>query len=399
MTMRAPRPAGGSGPGGHGPTVEGRASNRQLYVDNLKVVLITAIIAIHAVLGYSTIEVWSYTEVREVTLSPVTEVVLFAATGPFAFFMIALLFLVAGLLTRPSLERKGPAGFVRDRLLRLGLPFMVYVLLVQPSLMYALLHPLGAAPGSYWHQYLGEEGKLDTGPLWFVGVLLIFSLGYAGWAGLRRHRPGRRGLDEIRVRHLWLLAAAVAPASFLVRLVYPAGGESGFTDLNLWEWPACFAAFALGITASRHGWLAAVPDHLRRACRTTTLLAVVAMAGFVLFADALGVFDDLTGGRHWPALVFAAIESVLVVFGPVWLLGVAQRHLNRQFRGGPVLGRTAYGAFMVQTLILIGLAVALRPVPVPAELKALVVASGGVAGSFALAWLLIRHVPGMARIF
>ncbi|MGZ8719103.1 MAG: hypothetical protein ACXWXY_08025, partial [Aeromicrobium sp.] len=101
----------------------------------------------------------------------------------------------------------------------------------------------------------------------------------------------------------------------------------------------------------------------------------------------------------WPALVFAAIESVLVVFGPVWLLGVAQRHLNRQFRWGPVLGRTAYGAFMVQTLILIGLAVALRPVPVPAELKALVVASGGVVGSFALAWLLIRHVPGMARIF
>jgi hypothetical protein len=33
-------------------------------------------------------------------------------TGPFALFMIALLFLVAGLLTRPSLERKGPGRFL-----------------------------------------------------------------------------------------------------------------------------------------------------------------------------------------------------------------------------------------------------------------------------------------------
>jgi len=47
---------------------------------------------------------------------------------------------------------------------------------------------------------------------------------------------------------------------------------------------------------------------------------------------------------------------------------------------------------------LLGLAVLLRPVQVPAEVKALIVAAGGVAGSFALAWLLIRRVPGVARI-
>lgn len=48
--------------------------------------------------------------------------------------------------------------------------------------------------------------------------------------------------------------------------------------------------------------------------------------------------------------------------------------------------------------MLIGLAVALRPVPLIAEAKALVVAVGAVAGSFALGWLLISRVPGVARI-
>ena len=53
---------------------------------------------------------------------------------------------------------------------------------------------------------------------------------------------------------------------------------------------------------------------------------------------------------------------------------------------------------MVQGIVLIGLAVALRPIPLIAEVKALVVACGGVAGSFALAWLLISRIPGIARV-
>jgi hypothetical protein len=42
--------------------------------------------------------------------------------------------------------------------------------------------------------------------------------------------------------------------------------------------------------------------------------------------------------------------------------------------------------------------VAVRSLPLPAEVKALFVAGGGVAASFALASFLIRRVPGMARI-
>jgi hypothetical protein len=96
--------------------------------------------------------------------------------------------------------------------------------------------------------------------------------------------------------------------------------------------------------------------------------------------------------------VFAVIETALTVFGSVWLLGVAQRRLDRRIRWGPALARSAYGAFMVQGLVLIGLAVALRAAPLPAEAKAVIVAGGGIAGSFALAWLLISRVPVVARI-
>ena len=41
------------------------------------------------------------------------------------------------------------------------------------------------------------------------------------------------------------------------------------------------------------------------------------------------------------------------------------------------------GAEATVALVLIGLAVVLQPLPLPAEIKALIVAGGGVAGSFA----------------
>jgi hypothetical protein len=35
---------------------------------------------------------------------------------------------------------------------------------------------------------------------------------------------------------------------------------------------------------------------------------------------------------------------------------------------------------------------------VPAEVKAVLVAVGSVAGSFGLAWLLVSRVPGMSKV-
>jgi len=373
-----------------------RSPTRLVYLDNLKVVLIAVIIALHAVLGYAGIvEAWTYSELREVTLNVAVEMTLLVLVSPFGFFLIALLFLVAGLLTPPSYDRKGARRFVTDRLLRLGVPFVVYVFVVQPSLVYAVAHPLGHAPGSFWDEYLGAERQIDTGPLWFVGVLLIYSLGYAVW---RRRGSAHRAARGITLKTLTRTALVVAPLSFAVRLVYPYGSESGFSDLNLWEWPACVAVFALGIAGSREGWREVVPADIARRSRVVTLLAAGVMAALLLLAGALDAVEEVLGGLHWLGGLFAVVEAILTVFGSVWLLSVAQHRLARQYRWGLALSRSAYAAFMLQTVFLLALAVVLRPVDLPAEVKAPIVAVGGIGASFGAAWLLIKKVPGVSRI-
>ena len=392
---------GRPGPRGAGLTRgEDRRSpvGRLVYLDNLKVVLIAAIIALHGVASYAgTLEVWTYTEMREVTLTPAAEITLVLLALPIGLILIALLFLVAGLLTVPSMDHKGPRRFARDRLIRLGIPFAVYVLLIQPTVVYALEHPLGYAPGSYWQEFLGDERILDTGPLWFVGVLLVYSLAYAAYVHLRRPSTPRQ-VRAVGVRHLVVAAAVVAPVSFAIRLVYPYGGDAGFTDLNLWQWPACIAVFTLGITAARQGWQVTIPDRLRRTARNITLVAMAAMAALLIGAGLTERVEDLMGGGQPLAAGFAALDAILCMFGSVWLLAVAQHHLARPVPAGDTLARSAYGAFILQTPILIGLALALRPLDLPAEAKALIVAAGGVTVSFALAWLIVSRMPGANRI-
>jgi glucan biosynthesis protein C len=373
---------------------------RLRYADNLKTLLIAAIIAVHAVLGYaSAVEVWTYTEFREATLSSATQLVLLVGVGPFALFVIPLFFLVAGLLTPGALDRKGRRRFVAERLVRLGIPFVVYVAVVQPALKYTLVRQVGEAGDPYRDLSFGDmalvDGRVDTGPLWFVGVLLIFSLAYAATPLRLRHRLEDH---EPTFAALLVLAGVVAPASYAIRIAYSYGSESGATDLNLWEWPACLAVFAVGVAGARGTLATSVPADLARTCRVTTLVAAATMAVLMVVVVLVDRVDDTLGGWGWPSAAFSLVEAVLTLSGSVWLLSLAQRFLDWGFPGARLVNRAAYGAFMLQAAFLLGLALLVRPLDVPAELKAVLVAATAVTGSFLAAHGLIRWVPGVGRL-
>ncbi len=361
------------------------ARGRAAYLDNLKAVLVAAVIFGHAWAGYAALGSWTYTGVREVSIGPVTVLVLEILFGPFGLFVMAFFFLMAGLLTRGSVDRKGPGRFARDRLLRLGLPLVVFTLLLYPPLVWAMDRVTGHPTPPDWT-------ALDPSQLWFVEVLLIYSLAYAAWRAVRPPAAaGPRG-GPLGLRHLLGLAAAVAAATFLVRLRYPLDSDQ-VAELHLWQWPQCLALFGLGVVSARHGWLDPVPDRLRRACGVTALAGVAAIGAFAGLVAAGGVpTGEFFGGWHWAAVATASAEGILAVMVSVWLLGLAQRHLAQDWgRVRAAATRGAYAAFVVQGHVLVGLALTMRPAHLPAEIKAAVVSVAGVVASFALGWLLVAR--------
>jgi peptidoglycan/LPS O-acetylase OafA/YrhL len=94
-----------------------------------------------------------------------------------SFFMSAMFFL-SGLFVWPSLQRKGIAWFLRDRWWRLGLPFIVCALLVMPFAYWAVeleLHDPNTTFAAFWWRTV-TDGPWNTGPAWFVWVLLALDV-------------------------------------------------------------------------------------------------------------------------------------------------------------------------------------------------------------------------------
>jgi hypothetical protein len=375
--------------------VQAPGVQRLPQVDNLKAVMVAWIIAGHALLGYSAIGGWPYDEVNEVTLNPRFELMLAVVLGPSALFVVGTFFFLAGLFAPRAIARKGPARFAGDRMLRLGVPFLSFMLLVWPLFMWIAYRAAGHRV-SYWWAFTHRKPLLDTGALWFAEILLYFSLAYAVWcwASARLGRRPDPTPAPLHGGHLISLGVAVAVASFVVRLWFPARSTQ-ILDLHLWQWPQSLAMFGLGVVAAARGWAAHVPEGLRRNCGR---VVVATLATVPVLAFGLGVSNlaegaaPFIGGWHWQAVVLASVEASLVVAGSVWVLGTAQRRLVRGGRLSVACGRSAYAAFVLQGPVLLTLAIAARPLVLPAEGKAVLVGAVAVPACFWLGWLVVDRV-------
>jgi hypothetical protein len=367
-------------------------------IDNLKSVMVAWIIVGHAFLGYSAVGGWPYDEVNEVTLGSRSELTLAILVGPSALFVVGTFFFLAGMFAPSAVARKGPGRFAGDRVLRLGVPWLGFMLLVWPVFMWLAYRAAGHRV-SYWWAFTHRQPLLDSGPLWFAEILLYFSLAYAAWwwiAAKTGRQPGPANAP-LSGGQLVAVAGGVALASFAVRLWFPAKSTQ-VLDLHLWEWPQSLAMFGLGVAAAGRGWAAEVPDRLYRRCGFTVAatLATVPMIAFgVGVSNVAQGAAPFVGGWHWQAMVLASVEASLVVAGSVWVLGTAQRRLLWSGRLSAACSRAAFAAFVLQAPVLLTVAIAARPLALTAEAKAVLVGGVAVLVSFWLGWLIIERVrPG-----
>jgi fucose 4-O-acetylase-like acetyltransferase len=355
---------------------------RRAYLDNLKVLLVAGVIVGHIFITYGDIGSWAYHEpsTNKAFLIPGA---LFVVLG--SLFAMGLFFLLAGLLTPRPLARKGPAGFLKDRVARLGPPFL-FLLLVFPVVRW-IGDGGGKTLGWFFRDQLRDP---DAGPLWFVFVLFLFSCGYVAW---RFVRPRRTALRPWHASILTGMAAGIAVATFVVRLQYRVDSHQ-FLVTHVWQWPQCLGLFLFGIACAENRWLDPVPDRLRRGAGWSALAGISATVAAIAFNVAPR--DAFGGGPTWPAALVAVCEGIIATGFSIWILGTFQRRFDQAGPLARALGRAAFGAYVLQAPIGVSLARLAHPLALAPELKFLIIAPAALGASFGLAWLLTR-VPGVKR--
>jgi glucan biosynthesis protein C len=380
--------------------VQPKATSRLLFVDNVRVLLTILVVLFHLMITYAGTGSWYYREGREDFITGALGA--WFLTVNQAYFM-GLFLLISAYFVPGSYDRKGAGRFLKDRLIRLGIPVALYSWIIRPLLAYLDPVRLPGPRPSLWSfladNYFRDEAVFGAGPLWFIETLLIFSVAYVLWRLLARPRPAKPA-GEIRFPgsvSIALFALLLGVAGFLVRLWLPAGWN--FVPLNL-QFPffaQYIALFVVGLIAYRRNWLLSLPDSLGRLWLGIAVLMIFLIWPMVLVSGMDKGLDPFRGGWHWQALAYALWESFLCFGMCIGLIYVFRRYANRQGRLASFLSRNAYTAYLIHEVVIIALAYAVRDVALYPLLKWGLVALVAVPLCFGLSSL-IRKLPYTDRV-
>ncbi|WP_022719644.1 acyltransferase [Rhodopseudomonas sp. B29] len=320
-------------------------------------------------------------------------------------FFMAMFFMLSGLFLWPSLEHRPVLGtFARDRLLRLGLPFIIAAVTIIPIAYYALA--LQQEPGMRFDQFwwnMVTVGPWPSGPLWFLWVLLIFSLlgGLAYRISPHALDPLNR-LSEIGYQRPWvfIVATFVITAVLYVplRVYYTpnhwfADGPFAVQASRVLLYTAYFFIGAgIGAAHPEKGVLGA-GGRLASEWWLLALLALVpylAMWGFIIVKrEVLGNPDDLPMWYEIGyGLAFAAF-SITVIFA---ILAFFLRFKRSGWSILDPLQHDAYGIFLVHYAWMLWLQYWLFKADMPAIAKAAIVFVMGLLLSWGTT-VALRRVP------
>jgi surface polysaccharide O-acyltransferase-like enzyme len=361
--------------------------DRELWVDNLRVVAIAGVIILHTATGYVLDFVgWYYDDERDA--SNVLSAVLTVPGLLGGLFWLGPLFLVAGWFSAGSLARRGPGGFVRARLLRLGLPLVVFVVGIQP--LTDFLGNIRSERGTFAFYF----GHTEVASMWFVAALLVFSIVYAVVRGLRPmpriHRRSQRTTVALAI-------GMVAIASLAVWQWWPPLAEA-FLNLKFAEWPQGAVLFALGVTAAEAGWTDNPPPLSRvHWLGWGAIAGAVALVGLLAIGLAAGA-NDLPGGLSWPTVAAAFLDGFISVAWTVWFVVWFR---GRWPRHGALVGRAArgsYATYFTHPFVITAMMVLLAPIDLGVWPKFLLVAAAAVPACFAIGYGVTR-LPWLSIVF
>jgi glucan biosynthesis protein C len=372
-----------------------KSGPRLLFIDNIRIVLICLVIMTHCSITYGGPGSWYFTDPGNGAGNPFILTVIDSLNQAFfmGFFVLVSAYFVVG-----SLQRKGMGRFARDRLVRLGIPLLVWLLFINPLILLILTRsgvplPLPVAV------ILNPVTGAGLGPMWFVFFLLISTFAYLLWTGFSRpaHPVDEKPQPFPGFASIVALGILLGIVTAGVRIFLPIGSMWLF-GFQLPFFPQYIAAFIIGIYAAQNNWFDTIPARVGKTCAAVALLLVAVQPVFLsLIMSSPAGLELVRGGLHGQAVLFACWEQMAGVMIITAMLWVFSLKLNAQGPVARAMAGDSYTVYIIHPVVLILLALAFVGVALPPLAKFAIVLPLAICLSFALAHL-IRAVPGVSRV-
>jgi glucan biosynthesis protein C len=378
--------------------------SRLFFVDHLRAGLVILVVLHHLAIVYGEgVSFWYVDPPKTASLSGLVLVVFVLFNQ--AWFMGAF-FLLAGYFAPGSFDRKGSGSFLKERLLRLGIPLILWIFLLNPISNIGLyLEPVRWVTDpltwqNYWQKY---PDFIGFGVAWFLALLLIFSFGYAAWRWLTRNRPSSSSGEFSPPSYLGIgiFILALAVVSYLVRIVVPIG-KSVLDFPTLAYLPQYLSFFIVGAIAYRRNWFRTVTDRMGKIGFVIAMVATLLLFPIPILGILGGTMRFL-GNGSWPSAVYALWDSTFAVGLSLAAVTFFRRYFNKQSKLGSFLAQQSYAVYVIHSPIIVFLAYAFYLLLAPGGIDLGPLLKFGIAAvimvpiCFSVATI-IRKIPGVSRI-
>ncbi|WP_456769863.1 acyltransferase family protein [Bradyrhizobium sp. USDA 3650] len=376
-----------------------KARARNLSLDRARTFLTLVVLLHHAVIPYT------YFGHTDPASWAGFDVVVLATDS----FFMAMFFFLSGLFTWPGIARKAPSVFLRDRLLRLGLPFAIAAFTVIPLAYYAiaLRHDPGLSFTAFWWKTI-TVGPWPSGPIWFVWVLLAFDLTASLLYRVSAHlvdpgnRVSLRGFDQPTA--FWLLLVVVTTIAYVPALLYFGGSkwfELGPFSVQASRILLYFAYFFIGVSVGAANFDRGILSAGGQLPKQRWLWVIATLIPYCLMWVMIYIKREVLGNPdpqpHWYQAIYG---TFFVLFSGSILLAILAFFLHQKSPGPNLLDRMqadAYGIFLVHYPIALWIQYALFDYSWPAIVKATI----GFVLTVMLSWGLtagLRKIPGASHV-
>lgn len=375
--------------------------NRILYIDNIRTLLVTLVILLHVSVIYGPIEFWYY---YEGSVQTSTYILGFFTSFCQAFFM-GLFFMISAYFIIPSYSKKETSIYIKKRLKRLGIPLLFYTIVIGPFLLYIREFFVSGEKVSFFYFYYTFIIKniiLETGPLWFVETLLIFTLVFVAAIEIIKKITKKNliirkaSLNFPENYKLYIFILILTSVTFIARLWFPIG-TSAIGQLSFF--PQYIFLFTIGIIAYINDWFEKF-TYRKVIFWFIILIITIPFWPLILYFSGTFIKGDIirfAGGLHWQAFLYSLWESIVCVSISICIIYFFREKLNFQNKFFKNLSNSAYTVFIIHSLIIYPLVYLIRPFEFHPLMKFLIVASAGVPLSFLLGSL-IKKIPLLKKV-
>ena len=312
---------------------------RIAYLDNIRSLVIFLVIAVHSAVTYSGIGGWYYVENSPDQLSLI-QIIFFGFHNSFLqAWIMGILFFISAYLASKALVKYGPFNFIKERFFRLGIPLLLFVVFITPTIIFIL-------PGdnfkNIWLNYA-------TGPLWFVFVLLIFCIVYTFIKKLSVYSIVIFKINSIHIISTIVIIGIIA---FLVRLIFPIG--TIYMNLQFCFFASYIIMFIAGMIIGENNLLDELFNLKNKKWLIYSLTIGIPLWAFImLFGGALEGKEYYNGGFNWQSFLYAIWESLTAIGFSIGVISLFKEKVNISNKFTDLVMDNAFGIYFLHSPILI----------------------------------------------